>query len=346
MLTDEKTRISRPMHDAPLSPSTILDSLRVSHPSGIVTIEGMVVNMNPGKSNPNWMYGEMRDELGDGMIKFRCPIGSCPSRLSEIAVIRGSLFFSQSTKYGAAIRIHGDCISQRPGVVTFTHPIQSKAERSKVKLTDFIDQHGIESLLVIGTTIAIKDIKTALQEVLRKDSFLNTIEGEFNSPAKLLEAAKAKLSDNVKGVLYTRGGNDAYTLRHWDDPEFINQLSELDCRLYTAIGHANQSFLIEKYVCDDCFPTPTAAGHAIGKAIKAKAERLDLEQTLQSKNYLIRNNYSSIKDLESAQARLNAQLASLTQERDAALADAQRLRNNIKLGFGIAGALLLAWILI
>lgn len=346
MYTDEKTRATNQMQDAPLSPSTLLDSLRVTHPSGIVTVEGIVVNMNPGKSNSNWMFGEMRDELGDNVVKFRCPIGRSPARKGEIAVIRGNLFFAHNIKDGPALRIHGDCISQRPAVVTFSHPIQSKSERSKVKLADFVDQHGIESLLVIGTPIAIKDIKTALQDVLRKDGSLNTIEGEFNSPAKLLNAAKAKLSGNIKGILYARGGNDALTLRHWDDPEFINQLSELDCCLYTAIGHANQSFLIEKYVCDDCFPTPTAAGHAIGKAIKSKAERLDLEQTLQSKNYLIRNNYSSIKDLESAQAKLNAQLASLTQERNAALADATRLRSKIKLGFCIAGAILFAWILI
>ena len=261
--------------------------------------------------------GDLRDEIGDNVIQFKCPINRSPQQVGEVAVIQGGLSFISRTKKECAIRITGDCISQRKPVQKHHHPIQNNSTLAKIRLEEFISQHGSDALLIVGTPIAIRDVRTGLQETLQRECPLNIQHGNFNAPAELLDIAQKALSGKIKGILFTRGGNDIDTLQHWDNPHFINQLGELKCPIYTAIGHSNQLFLVEKFVSDDFFTTPTAAGHAIGRALKAKADK----------------------------AQLFAKLSSLEQQRDAAMNGSQQLskaKSRLKFALIAISALLLA----
>lgn len=272
-----KTNVDNSTQDSTLSPSTVIASLSITAPAGIVIVEGVVTRLSPyPRDNPTSVYGDLRDELGDTQIQFRCPINRSPAQVGEIATIRGGLSFQSRTKKEPSIRITGDCISQRQSVQKLHHSIQTNSTRPKIKLDEFVSQHGLDALQIIGTPIAIKDIRSGLQESLQRDCQTNTQFCNFNSPTELLETAKKALASGKLGILFARGGNDADTLQHWDNAWFINQLEELKCPIFTAIGHSNQLFLVEKYVSDDFFITPTAAGHAIGKALRAKSEKAQL----------------------------------------------------------------------
>lgn len=269
MQTEIEKQQSTSLQDKPLTPQTILTTLQITYPEGLLTVEGVVIRMNEyPKDFPKVVYGELRDEIGDNVIQFKCPINRSPHQVGEVAVIRGSLSFISRTKKESAIRITGDCVSRRKPIEKFHHPIQGKSIQAKIRLAEFISQHGLDALQIIGTPIAIKDILSGIQNSFQRDCQLNTLSGNFNSPAELLDTARKALANGSRGVLFARGGNDADTLQHWDNIVFINQLGDLKCPIYTAIGHSNQLFMVEKFVSDDFFITPTAAGHAIGITLR------------------------------------------------------------------------------
>lgn len=289
----EKQSTTTKHQDEPLTPQTILTTIQITHPKGLLTVEGVVIRMTEyPKDFPKVVYGELRDELGDNVIQFKCPINRSPHQVGEVAVIRGSLSFISRTKKESAIRITGDCVSRRKPIEKFHHPIQSKSIQAKIRLDEFIGKHGLDALLIIGTPIAVKDIHSGILNSFQRDCQLNTQPGNFNSPAELLDTARKALVNGCRGILFARGGNDTDTLQHWDNIAFINQLEELKCPIYTAIGHSNQLFLVEKYVSDDFFITPTAAGHAIGSALKDRNAKSQLFAKLTNMQ----------KDLEASQS--------------------------------------------
>ncbi len=272
--------------ETPLSPSTIFSAVTITTPKGIITVEGIVTRLTEfPKRNPKWIYGDLKDEVSDYSIGFRCPIHKSPLAEGELATIRGVVVFQQQTKL--AIRIDGDCIDHKTAKRRIAHPIAVRSERSKIKLAEFIEQFGIEKLHLIGTKLAIQDVHTALSPVSSQRSMLSTTISNFNSPDDLLNAARKAIEKGAMGVMFTRGGDDT-TLQHWDDPIFMSDLMELDRSIYTALGHSNQSFSIEKYICDESFPTPSGAGHAVLKALKTLSSADYLRSQLSEKTNEIR----------------------------------------------------------
>ena len=76
-----------------LSPSTIVGAINIIVPQGLVSIEGVVTQLNPyPKIDPKVIYGDLRDLLGDAYISFKCPIDHAPMAMGEQATIRGNRF--------------------------------------------------------------------------------------------------------------------------------------------------------------------------------------------------------------------------------------------------------------
>jgi len=254
-----------------LNPSTILDAVRVITPQGLITVTGIVTRLSPyPKTSPTVIYGNLRDETSDTEISFKCPINKSPLAVGELATIQGSISFHYKNRL--TLRIDGDCINHQKPVTLVQHPINIKNERAKTKLSHFLEKFALGKLHIIGTPIAIKDLKSALNEQHKNTNDLITYNANFNAPDELLETAKQAIMEGATGIAFTRGGND-YTLKHWDDTRFISELVSLDCAIYTALGHANQSFWVEKYASDESFTTPTALGTGISKALKNQNQK-------------------------------------------------------------------------
>jgi exodeoxyribonuclease VII large subunit len=269
---------------AALTPDALEAMIRIAAPTGPVLVQGIANSVRPWpKDSPLWVYGQL--ELGGAAIAFKSSIETAP-RKGEAVVMCGKLMVEsirpeQRTGRGThSVLLIGGVVGQWTPR-NDQAPLPELPDRiERVPLADTIHTHGVSSIAVLATGTAWTDIVNQLAEE-RIAARPRLIKANFGSASGLLaDLRKLKDRDDLKAVAITRGGGqgqDAIGGSH----EIIAFLHGLGVPFYSALGHAKDLFLLDKYA-DQCFTTPTALGATIARSVRAIQSGKDQDRKLEN----------------------------------------------------------------
>ena len=132
-----------------------------------------------------------------------------------------------------------------------------------VHLDDFLLEHPIESLMLLGTDTALTDALSHMDGKLVAMMPHRTI--RVGKKESLLRELKCEIPPNVKALAIVRGGDDK-TMQVWEDHEVVSTLIGIGFPYYTALGHTHSTTLADRYA-DGTFHTPSAMGMAINSSV-------------------------------------------------------------------------------
>lgn len=279
-MTTRETLMRATGTDQSLLPDELLTNIRVTEPLGVISVRGTVSRLNPyvpaGDSKPRWIYGTLQgDEAG---IEFKCAPGTAPRSVGDQVIISGTL--DTKTRFnssGLDVLISGNVTGAwRPE--NQPEYINLESARGRLYLHDFIRQHGIEAIRVITTQTAYNDLISAINRQVSNVTLPHTI-CKFHKTASLLEAAQTAATESgTKGIAFVRGGKGDQSIQLWNDPRFVADLLALGIPFYTAIGHTDPFYLVEKH-CDQPFNNPNDLGNAMGSTLLQLWHEYRLRQT-------------------------------------------------------------------
>src|SRR5690606_25770047 len=105
-----------------------------------------------------------------------------------------------------------------------------------VHLDDFLLEHPIESLMLLGTDTALTDALSHMDGKLVAMMPHRTI--RVGKKESLLRELKCEIPPNVKALAIVRGGDDK-TMQVWEDHEVVSTLIGIGFPYYTALGHTH-----------------------------------------------------------------------------------------------------------
>ncbi len=135
-----------------------------------------------------------------------------------------------------------------------------------LRLDDFVAEHGISDILVLGTETALSDVLSLVDDSVACN--LQTQVIRVGRKDALIGDVQAAISPTVKAMALVRGGDDK-TMDVWDDPEVVSFLLECGIPFYTGLGHSHLSTLADRYA-DSSFHTPGALGMALNAVVERR----------------------------------------------------------------------------
>jgi exodeoxyribonuclease VII large subunit len=305
-----------------LGVAALMEQVRWSVPQGTVMVKGVVGSLRPWPTNdPTVIYGDLRDTMS-----FRCPRGSSPLSPKELVVLQGTLKIKRSQQHsGFELHLIGEKIgnwilddSMKDIVAT------PKSDRPKLPLERFVTSGLPKRIVFIGTERALKDAESTFRRFSQADFPTVQTVATFERLQSVMLAA----AQGFDGLCFLRGGGDSTSFAIWNDSRLISLLLGLRKPFYTAIGHATDVTLADKYA-DESFVTPSDLGSAYSAALVARNKRESLERSLDE----------AIGKQHDLQIDKDAQLKLLAERENLATNKAKR---NMRIIFALLGLLILA----
>jgi exodeoxyribonuclease VII large subunit len=300
----------------PLSPDLVLGQIQIAHPREALSVKGRVVRLNrwSSKENPSiaYVYGAIRGEKLT--LDFKCPSSAAPTKQGEVVVIHGFLIIAKSDPL--TIRLDGECVSAGERTEIAARPIFiPRRERTRLSLASLVSAGKTESLAVIGSETGVHDWREAFGQ--NDGIMIRAATTKIGDREAVLASLDHALSEGgSKAIAFVRGGGDDAGIEIWDDPGFITEILERNVPFYTAVGHASNILLADKFA-DECFITPSDFGHELGDAIAAAIEKHRVEG-------------ESRKAREKAESEVTALTHLLRQKDENVLAALQRHLDEVK----------------
>lgn len=243
----------------PLDPTELLLALQLTGSKGRRTVTARVADVRRGKHYDFiTLHGEKHT------LNCRVPKDLTPPLDSDV-VVSGTL----TVKLPEVKSIPGFEVLLVADEVTVHREKQTiKLERhtAKTSLENFLKKNALQALLVIATgQVGYPDLQREFSKVSRRTIKKHLV--NMQNMDAIVEAVQWAKTRGYKAVLFAKGGGDRAGMLIWDNPELIERLLAEGITLYTALGHAKDRFLIDE-VADESFATPTAAGAALGRAVR------------------------------------------------------------------------------
>lgn len=258
-------------------PDAVLESITLSFPKEQIVVKGTVQRLTPYPAeNPKWVYGDLFGM--ERTLNFRCPIGHAPTSEGEHVVLCGFLVISKSKRYqGLDVLLYGEKTgiwTPQPQLSTY-----SKLERTsgRMYLNRFLHRHGSSSLLIMSSQTGESDYMTAVRKYAVSQHWRKA-QINFSDNYTILAGLEAALNEHqeeVKGLVFVRGGGDSSGLRPWDDKELVLAILSKGLPYYTAIGHSDKIMLADQW-SDESFTTPTAFGDALGQILEEERKQKEI----------------------------------------------------------------------
>ncbi len=272
----------------------LMSSVTLRSPEGMVVVRGMVQKLRyaPNPNNPEAVYGDLRDLYDNSVLSFRCPAAAAPE-IDKPAVLRGTL----RTKVS---RFHGgfdlELVGRKVGGWTpeargSSSPVPIRRERPKLPLARLIAKDPVKRIIFLGTELGIADAKHTL--IGSPGAVPETKVVPMTVDA--LQKAVLEAAPSHSAICLLRGGGDPQLFQAFNDSRLIASLLACGVPFYTAVGHATDLTLADKYA-DESFVTPSALGSSYAEACKAQAA----SETLQRH---ARQLETEIQDLKAEMAR-------------------------------------------
>ncbi len=263
---------------APLTPEAVLETVRLVAPMGIVAVQGYAENVSKpwaSKTGRSLVFGDL--VLGGGVLSFQIPAEVAPEA-GERVVIEGHLRAQRATQNNNDVR-RGNWRTILTGTVVGTWeprdpppaPLPLPDRDECLPLDLFIEEHGIEKLLILTTEVGQTDITNELVKA-RVDARPLFLRANFGDPDAFLQTlARIQASPSVQGLAVARGGGIGLNVIG-SSREVVAALMGKGLPIYAALGHAVDIELLDRYA-DQVFHSPTALASALQRSIQALSRR-------------------------------------------------------------------------
>lgn len=263
---------------APLTPEAVLETVHLVAPMGIIAVQGYAENVSKpwtSKSGRPLVFGDL--VLGGGILSFRVPAEAAPEEGDRV-VIEGHLTAQRITQNNNDGR-RGNWRVTLTGTVIGTWeprepppaPLPLPDRNESVPLDLFIEEHGIEKLLILTTEVGQTDITSELVKA-RVDARPQFLRANFGDPDAFVQTlARMQLSPAIQGLAVARGGGAGLDVIG-SSREVVAALMGTGLPIYAALGHAVNIELLDRYA-DQVFHSPTALASAMQRSIQALSQR-------------------------------------------------------------------------
>ncbi len=263
---------------APLTPEAVLETVHLVAPMGIIAVQGYAENVSKpwtSKSGRPLIFGDL--VLGGGVLSFQVPAEAAPEAGDRI-VIEGHLRAQRIIQNNNDGR-RGNWRVTLTGTVVDTWeprepppaplPIPDRDESLPLDL--FIEEHGIDRLLILTTEIGQTDITAELVKA-RIDVRPQFLKANFGDPDAFLRTLTGiQPCPSIKGLAIARGGGIGLDVIA-SSREVVAALVGTGLPFYAALGHAVNIELLDRYA-DQVFHSPTALASAMQRSIQAIGRR-------------------------------------------------------------------------
>ncbi len=242
--------------------AALFRKVKILPPAETVTVRGIVKEIWP---YPDYIYGELFDFDREAAITFRCPVDHAPKR-GEAAVLRGELKVRLSRgRWYYNLRLEGIALYGAPTGAGLPAETLAK-EKPSLSLERLFQQELAPRLLLLGTERAIGDVDKALSEGRTglKPPRIVTATG-----LDVLLVRISEVAHRYDALCFVRGGGEVAGFATWNDKRLIEALFACGKPFYTALGHADDFTLADKYA-DQAFATPSSFGSACTGAWQAR----------------------------------------------------------------------------
>jgi exodeoxyribonuclease VII large subunit len=330
---------------APLTPEVLASTIRISAPEGIVAVQGIAKGVTEPRSYGGRVsvYGEL--VLGDALVSFVVPAERAP-REGQPVIIEGYLRFKLLTRSNNGswrgdwkVMLVGQVVGEWVPMVAAKPMLPLPQRGTRKPLTEFIREHGAQSLLVLSTHTGHRDLAQSVASggCDEQPAFM---EANFGAADAFLHTlATIPTDSDVRGLAIVRGGGNALDVIA-GSREVVAALLNTGLPFYTALGHDTDVSLADRSA-DQVFHSPSELGAAIARAVRDAYDRITQARRVSAQSALLDQQKVQLDE----QARRMAELqAEAIWAGDAAKARASNLRS-LLIGAGLLVALLL-WLLV
>jgi exodeoxyribonuclease VII large subunit len=253
-----------------------------------------------------YCYGKLVH--GEASLSFRVPATSKPIDDEEV-IIEGAL---RAARNSLEIQLIGD-------VQGAWRPLNRKSrvdipdrERPPQTLLQFLQHNDPDRLGYVSTETALRDMERAAGPSVIVSSPRE--QSAFADEGQLVAAVERLLRKPIKGIVVARGGG--VNLDEVGNSAMVAKaLIESGIPFYTALGHANDRLLLDKYA-DESFGTPSDFGHRLSSAIKFLADHDDIRKQADRWEAEAVMRAEDLRKARLHEQQLNQQVAAAGAERD------------------------------
>ena len=236
----------------------------------VIRVQGIV-----GKVKP---YGNVvYFDLGGSECKLtiKCDRSLSPNEGERIVVEGMPSFKPSKFSLGLDIVVSGFPVGQIALKETGVKTALPNLEKGRyLRLYDYLQDHDISGLHILGTQTAIRDVLSHLDTPIA--GFVSHETVRVSDKGDIFKKI-SNIPQEATAIAIVRGGDDA-TMGIWNDRDIIEALLELEIPFYLALGHTHGISLASRYA-DETFHTPSAFGISLGSIMR---------QILQEKRIAIR----------------------------------------------------------
>lgn len=168
----------------------MLETVHLAAPMGIIAVQGYAENVGkpwPGKTGRPSIFGDL--VLGNGVLSFQVPVEDAPQS-GERVVIEGHLRAKpilQNSNDGRRghwrVTLIGRIVRTWEPREPPPAPLPLPERSESLPLDRFIEEHGIEKLLILATEVGQTDITSELVKarVTARPQFLRANFGDANA---------------------------------------------------------------------------------------------------------------------------------------------------------------------
>jgi exodeoxyribonuclease VII large subunit len=277
---------------SPLTPEILTEMIRLDAPQGVIAVQGYAQNLRSwaASNGRSFTFGEL--SWGAGLIMFRVPAETAPDE-GDAVIIQGVLKASVETKGNAhsyrgnwRVELIGHVVGEwTPRVPQARAEIVERAGDA-VSLEEFLVSAKLSRLLILSTETAQQDITRELTEAGTKarPQFLRVRFDDPKALAAIIENLPRHHSYDALAI--ARGGGGGLEIVG-NNADVINALNRADVPYYSALGHATDVSLMDRYA-DQIFHSPTALGSRISQAMRANYRRQKIERETEDQRNAIR----------------------------------------------------------
>lgn len=287
-----------------LTPDALIDALRISVPSGFVTVKGIATEVKfwsrNGENKVLKVYGRL--VLGDASIRFELQPNAAIQDNTPV-ILHGALRIKKADAFRTTheVILVGDVagcwIPHEP--VAVAPPIPLVRQQPRLSLEAAVAKHGLKAIAILATGTAWNDLTTAAGP-LPVFAYCRRVETNFMKPEQFIsDLAEVCRDPAIQVLVIARGGGGGLEVIG-DSPEVAAALLASRRPFYTALGHDDNVLLLDKHA-DRAFSTPSILGQMLAETVRSIMERQDLVERLSKST---QENASLTTQLMQANAKL------------------------------------------
>jgi len=239
-----------------LSPTTLLNMLRIETPKFAIKIRGEVLAIRPwpNKENPIYLYGDIGD--AHSCIEFKIRPTNKLQLCGQHIEILGALHTSQNYKHdGIKISIEGEMINEYKVEILPPNLLVHDIDRTQLSLKQFLNQYNFKELCVLSTRHGFSDLISKTNQVVHYGDVVFSV-CNFDTVENIIRGIKeAATNQNIKGIAIIHDGINCWDNRKWDNSEVVLTLLDTGLHIYTALCETEKLLLADKH-SDQTFLTP------------------------------------------------------------------------------------------